>query len=137
MPESNSHRDGTSAGITSPIIMFISAALFGYFGFFYYSWNTSGIDGQFLLFVAIEAWTLKGCAIGFALAGVLSFVATRPAEFLYAFVGILSAIGFVTAGILDLADNQHTAMQPFLLFLFAAWNGFGSLTSLRSLLRGS
>ena len=117
-------------------MMFISAALFGYFGFSV-TWNTTGVDGQFLLFVAIEAWTLKGCAIGFALAGVLSFIAARPAEFLYAFVGILSAIGFVTAGILDLADNQHTAMQPFLLFLFAAWNGFGSLTSLRSLLRGS
>ena len=113
-------------------MMFISAALFGYFGFVH-SWDTAGLDGQFLLFVAIEEWTLKACAVGFGLAGVLTFIAPRPAEFFYAIVGLLSAAGFVVAAVLDLSDPHHTAMQPFLLFLFAAWNGFGSLTSIRSL----
>ena len=138
MPESDAHQNDkvSSRGFTGPVMMFLSAALFGYFGFSTF-WNTTGLEGQFLAFVTIEEWTLKGCAIGFALAGVLSFLAARPAEYLYSIVGILSALGFVAAGVMDIGDQQHTAIQPFLLFLFAAWNGFGSLTSIRMLVRGS
>ncbi|MCH2162292.1 MAG: hypothetical protein MK085_10520 [Phycisphaerales bacterium] len=134
MQDSEHHPSAASAGFSGPGVMLISAALFGYFGFFT-SWSTTGTDGQFLPFVAIVEWSLKGGAIGFAVSGILAFFAVRPAEFIYAIVGIITAIGFVIGGVLDLADTQHTALSPFLLFLFAAWNGYGSFSSLKRLLQ--
>lgn len=114
--------------------MFLSAAIFGYFGF-WTTWLHTGVDGQTLAFVVIEEWTLKACAVGFAASGLLSFALPRPAEFLYAGLGLLSAVAFVIAGVLELLDEKHSAMGPFMLFIFAAWNGFGSISALRSLLR--
>ena len=134
MQESQGSPRPRHSGFTGPGYMLISAALFGYFGFAY-NWDSTGTDGQFLPFVVIIEWSLKGGAIGFALAAILSFIASRPAEFLYAAVGIITAIGFVIGGSLDLADNQHTVMQPIILFIFAAWNGYSSVMSLKHLLQ--
>ena len=113
--------------------MFVSAAIFAYFGF-NKPWLYTGIDGQILPFVVILDWSLKGGAIGFALSGILSMFAQRPGEYLYAVVGIISSLGLVVSGILDLRDTDHTAMSPMLLFIFAAWNGFSSIGALRRLL---
>ena len=113
--------------------MLLSAAIFGYFGF-WTTWLHTGVDGQTLAFVVILEWTLKACAVGFAACGILAFAMPRPAEFLFAGLGLLSAAAFIVVGILDLLDTDHTAGM-FLLFIFAAWNGFGSISSLRSLLR--
>lgn len=135
MQESSQHAQPSYQGHAGPGIMLLSAALFGYFGFAY-SWDPTGVDGQFLPFVVIVEWSLKGGAIGFVIAAVLSFLAAWPAEILYAAVGIITAVGFVVGGTLDLLDDQHTVMSPFLLFFFAAWNGYGSIMSLKSLLRG-
>ena len=68
-------------------------------------------------------------------AGMIALASPRPGEYLYAVVGLFSAVAFVIAGVLELLDEKHAAMGPFMLFLFAAWNGFGSISSLRSLLR--
>ena len=116
--------------------MFLSAAIFGYFGY-WLAWDHTGVDGQTLAFVLIEVWTLRLCAAGFALSGLLTYFQPRQGEYLYAAIGILSAVAFVIAGVLELLDEQHAAIGPFMLFIFAAWNGFGSITSLRSLLRTS
>ncbi len=112
--------------------MFMSAAIFGFFGF-NTVWIHTGINGEILPFVGILEWSLKGGAIGFALSGVLSLIASRPGEYLYAAIGIISSIGLLTAGILDLRDGEHTAMSPMLLFIFAAWNGFSSIGAIRRL----
>ena len=135
MPESTPHAPPAYHGHAGPGVMLISAALFGYFGFAY-SWDPTGVDGQFLPFVVIIEWSLKGGAIGFVISAVLCFLAARPAEILYAAVGIITAIGFLIGGTLDLLDDQHMVMSPFLLFFFAAWNGYSSIMSLKSLLRG-
>ena len=68
MQDSSGHSRPVHTGFSGPGVMLISAALFGYFGF-YTSWNTTGITGQFLPFVAIIEWSLKGGAIGFAISG--------------------------------------------------------------------
>ena len=112
--------------------MFMSAAIFGYFGFSTI-WLHTGSDGQTLPFVIILEWSLKGGAVGFALSGMLSLIASRPGEFVYAIVGIISSIGLVIAGVLDIRDTAHTAMSPILLFIFAAWNGFSSVDAIRRL----
>ena len=54
----------------------------------------------------------------------------------YALVGIVGAVLFVVVAFMDIADKQHTIMAyaPVILFLFAAWNGYGSWSSLRAIL---
>ena len=73
----------------------------------------------------------------FMLLRMLAFALPRPAEFLYAGLGILSSVAFIIAGVLDFLDEEHTTGLLFLLFIFAVWNGFGSISALRSLLRHS
>ena len=110
----------------------MSAAIFGYFGFSTI-WIHTGSNGETLAFVIILEWSLKGGAVGFALSGVLSLIASRPGEYLYAIIGMISSLGLVAAGVLDLRDTVHTAMSPVLLFIFAAWNGFSSGAAIQRL----
>ena len=52
--------------LAGPGIMFFSAVILGYFGFTI-NWNYYSVsDGQFLPYIAILDWTLKGASIGFA-----------------------------------------------------------------------
>ena len=117
-----------------PGIMLISAAIFGYFGFFTIWLTTSGTTGEFLFFVALLEWTLKVSSVGFALSAIVTLANPFVGNLLYSIVGVLGAIALVIVGILDIADAQHTAMHPAILFLFAAWNGYNSWTGLRALL---
>ncbi|MCI0677077.1 MAG: hypothetical protein L0Y42_15045 [Phycisphaerales bacterium] len=109
-----------------PGIMLLSAAIFGFFGFttswIYYS----GTTGQFLFFVALLDWTLKGAAIGFLICGLITFFAPVAGNALYCIVSMLSAVSFLIVAILDIADTQHIAIHPLLLIIFAGWNGYGA-----------
>src|SRR5436190_1965121 len=117
--------------MTGPGIMAISALIFGYFGFGTTWLHYSSITGQFLLFVALLDYTLKGTAIAFALAAVITVVASRTlGNLIYAISGLVSAVIFVIVAILDWLDPQHTAMSPLLLLIFAAWNGYGAVLGL-------
>ena len=113
--------------------MLLSAAIFAFFGVAT-SWNYTGVNGQFLLFVALLDWSLKIAAIGFAVSAVLTFLSAFAGNLLYSTVGILSAVMFVIVAVLDLMDSQHTAMHPVLLLVFAAWNGYGSWSGVRETL---
>lgn len=115
-------------------IMLLSAAIFGYFGFFNATFNTTGVNGQYLAYVAILEWTLKISAVGFAIAGVLAFFAPMPANLLYSVISLLSAVAFIVVAVMDLMDPNHTVMNPVILLLFAAWNGYGAISGLRDLL---
>lgn len=114
-------------------MMLFSAALFGYFGFTT-SFNYQGINGQFLLFVAILDWTLKGSAIAFLLCGLIAFGNRLVGNLLYSVFGLISAVLLLVVAVLDVLDTQHTAISPLLLLLFAAWNGYGSWTGLQGVL---
>lgn len=115
--------------------MFFSAALFGFFGFYMGPWmTTSVVTGQFLFYVALFNCTLQGSSIACAVCGILSFVAARIAGALYAVIGLLGAASFLVIAVLDWLDPS-TIMPgaPFLLVLFAAWNGYGSYRGLMEL----
>lgn len=124
--------DASSSRTQIPF-MLLSAGIFAYFGFAT-TWIYTGVNGQFLLFVALLDWTLKITAIAFAISTVLTFASAFVGNLLYAIAGVLSAIMFVIVAILDIMDAQHTAMSPLLLFIFAAWNGYGSWTGLQETL---
>ena len=119
--------------LAGPGIMLLSAAIFGYFGFAI-TWIHHSTTGQFLLFVALLDWTLKGSAIGFGMAAVLTFVKPPLGNLLYGVIGLLGAVLFVVVAGMDYVDKQHTALHPVLLLIFAAWNGYGSWTGLKAVL---
>jgi hypothetical protein len=119
---------------TDRFFMFVSTALFAYFGFFRGMTPTAG-NGQFVLFFAILLWTLRIGAIGFGVAVVLSFIAPMFASLVYALFGLGTSIGLVVVAVMDIQDTTYVAaIAPFWAFLFAAWNGYGSWMSLRELM---
>ncbi len=120
--------------LAGPGIMLISAALFGYFGFFRGLLHTNSLN-QFVLFFALLVWTLKGTACGFVLGGLLTFVRPVPGNLIYGITGLLSAILFVLIAVMDIMDQQNAAAAPpVLLLIFAAWNGYGSWFGIRAVL---
>ena len=130
MPE----KTGQLAG---PAIMILSALIFGFFGFFY-TWNTHGAEGEFVLFPALLGWTLKISAILFLVAGGLTMIRLVAGNLIYALTGVTGAGMFVVVAVMDIADQGHTIMPyaPVVLVLFAAWNGYGSWLALRAVLAG-
>lgn len=131
MPSSNHDLRGK---FTSPWMMLISAAIAGYFGFSASFSYTSSITGEFLFFVPLYEWSLKGAAIAFLVAGVIAFVRPVVGEWIYGGSGLLTAAGLLIAGILDMIDTQHMVQSPFLTFLFAAVIGIASIASIRDAL---
>jgi hypothetical protein len=119
--------------LAGPGIMLLSAALFGYFGFAT-TWLTTGSSGQYLLFVAILEWTLKVSAIGFLVAAIITGVRPTTGNVVYAAISLLGALAFLVVLVMDVMDKQHMVLHPVLLAIFAGWNGYGALTSLKQLL---
>ncbi len=124
------------ARFTSPILILVSAAIFGFFGFFYADWNKPFPDGQVVLFMVLLGWTLKISAVVFLVAGLLAFVSPIAGNLLYALTGVASAGLFVVVAVMDLTDDAHMIMPyaPAVLILFASWNGFASWSALRSII---
>ena len=118
-----------------PMVMLFSAAIFGYFGFSR-DWSAPFPDGQVILFMVLLGWTLKITACVFLLSGILVFFRSIAGNLLYALAGIGAAGLFVVVAVMDLTDTTHMIMPygEVVLLLFAAWNGFGSWSALRSIL---
>jgi hypothetical protein len=122
------------SNFASPVIMLLSAAIFGYFGFFV-GLTATTTSGEFVLFYAILLWTLRAGAIIFALAGILSLFAPLAGNIVYLLGSAVTAIGLLAVGVMDVLDNQRAAaIPPVLAFIFAAWNGYGAWASARELL---
>ena len=118
-----------------PVVMLFSAAIFGFFGFSR-NWCAPFPDGQVILFMVLLGWTLKISACVFLLSGILAFFRPVAGNLLYALAGIGAAGLFVVVAVMDLTDTTHMIMPygEVVLILFAAWNGFGSWSALRSIL---
>lgn len=128
------HRQSSALG--GPGIMLLSAAIFGFFGFYYVQGSTLNASGQLVPSWFLVKWTLRGAAILFAIAAGLTVVRPWSGNLLYSVCGLLSAALFVVILVVDYLDKQHAApIPPVLLAIFAAWNGYGAWTELRAVLR--
>ena len=116
-------------------MMFLSAALFGYFGFFTGWIHQSAATGQTLVFVVIFEWTLKCASIGFLTSAVLTFVQPVAGNAVYAVTGLLTGASLLVVAVLDLVDTQHAVMSPFLILIIGAWELFSGVGAVRSLAR--
>lgn len=125
---------GADSMVSGAMIMFLSAALFGYFGFFF-GLTSLSTSGEWVFMYALLVWALRGGAIGFLASGIMATVHPIAGNLLYCVVGALTAIALAGVGILDVLDTQRAAaLPPLLAFLFAAWNGYGSWVGLREVM---
>ena len=113
------------------IVMLFSAALFGYFGF--YLIKPVSTSGQPILFMVLLTWTLRISAALFLLSALLTVVRPILGNLLYSLVGVVGAGLFVVVVVMDFTDPKNQTISPILLLLFAAWNGYGSWSALRSI----
>jgi hypothetical protein len=115
--------------------MLIAAALFGYFGFGS-SWvhrYTTDSPPQLLIMVVVLMWTLRAGCVAFALSAVLAMAGSISGLLLYAVVGLLTSIAMLTVAVWDYTTPQYfSGVSPFLLLIFAAWNGYSSIEQLRT-----
>lgn len=125
---SNSGGGGGGGGIASGAGgMFLSALLFGYFGFIAFAPNPS------LLLFQLVLWTLRIAAIAFAATGVLTVLRFRLAAPVYLLVSVLTVIMFLVLGVWHFVDPKIANQNGFLLLIFAAFNGWGVMEEIRFL----
>lgn len=123
-----------STGIASPVIMLLSAAIFGYFGFFIGLTN-QGPSGEVVFMFTLLLWTLRVGAIAFAASALIAFVQPTAGELMYCLSSLATALGLAAVGVLDIMDQQYAAaIPPILAFIFAAWNGFSAWAGLQAIL---
>lgn len=113
-------------------VMLFSAAIFGVFGF--YMLKPLNSQGQAILFMVLLTWTLRISAVLFLLSALVTVARPVFGNLLYSLVGVVGAGLFVVVVIMDVADTKNQTVHPLLLLLFAAWNGYGSWVSLRSII---
>lgn len=136
----------TPARVTSASVggMLLSAAIFGYFGFgmtflgFGTTWEhrytapPPPAEPELLVMVALLMWTLRIAAIAFVLAAIVSSVSSaRAGAALYGAVGLLAAFSLLSVAVWDWNSPYYSGVPPFLLLIFAVWNGFSSWAGLR------
>jgi hypothetical protein len=133
MPDDSYRRAAAAEG---PLVMLLSAAIFGFFGFFYVNWNSPGVTGDPVFFRVLLGLTLKTTAILFAACAAITVVKPFVGNLLYFLGGSVSAVLFLAVAAMDIVDDKHGFMPygEFVLIIFAAWNGYGSWSSLRKIL---
>jgi hypothetical protein len=120
------------------VFMLVSAAAFAYFGFAS-SWAhqyTNTTPPVLIPMIVVLKWTLRGGAIAFLLAALLSMVKPSLGSLVYSVVGLATAALFIVVAIWEWTNPQgyYSGVPPVLLVLFAIWNGYGSWAGIRDLL---
>ena len=116
----------------------ISTLLFGYYGFLDSTVrDTTDNAGYTVLLWVGTLWILRIATLLFAASTVLAFRNDRKTDLLYGASSLLATLGLLAIFVWDQADTEYqTVFNPIILILCIAWNGYGSIQSLRSALRG-
>ncbi|MFG0251722.1 MAG: hypothetical protein ACF8NJ_02475 [Phycisphaerales bacterium JB038] len=109
------------------VIMFFSAAIFGFFGFGYLKGQGTYPQELFQLMI----WSLRGGAVGFALAGLLAVVGLPASRVLYSIVGGLTAVVFVVIGVWHLLVPTLPNLTGGIFLFFGLFNGNGVYRALK------
>lgn len=117
----------------------ISALIFGYYGFLDSTVRVTTDDaGNTVLLWLGTLWILRVSTLLFLASMALAFRNDRKTDLLYGASSILATLGLLVILIWDQADTQYqTVFHPIILLICIAWNGYGSIQTLRSGLRGA
>ena len=118
--------------------MFISAGLFGYFGFGN-SWAhqyTTTNPPVLLTMVVLLKWTLRIGAICFAGAGLLAAAGSMLGPLVNGVAGLATALLLLIVAVWEFTNPQgyYSGVPAILLVVFAIWNGYGSWMGLQAIL---
>ena len=119
--------------------MLISGGIFAYFGFgssWAHQYTTTTPPVLIPMIVLLE-WSLKGGAIAFGISALISFTGSVFGPLLYAIVGLITAVIFAVVAVWEWTNpnGYFSGVPAILLIIFAVWNGFGSYSSLRDILK--
>ncbi len=116
--------------LLSPLI---SLVLFGYYGFV--SSTTSDLTNENNETVALWLaflWSMRVVALLFAGCVVLALTKHAAAHLALGICGLVATATLATLGLWDASDtNYQLACPTLLLWIFVAWNGYASITTLR------
>jgi hypothetical protein len=118
--------------------MLVSAAVFGYFGFGM-SWvhqYTNTTPPVWIPMIAVLMWTLRCGTIAFVASAIISMGKPWIGSLLYAAAGLATAAVFAVVAVWEWTNAQgyFSGVPPFLLILFALWNGYGSWMGIKELM---
>lgn len=130
-----SQKTAASEARSRAFFMFLSAGIFAYFGFGS-SWAheyTTDDPPKLLMMVALLKWTLRCGAIAFGIAATLSAIGSFLGLLIDVVAGLFVAAIFVVVGAWEMTNSQgyFSGVPAIVLFLLAAWNGYGSVVGLR------
>ena len=125
------------AHLSGPAIMFITAAIFGYFGFVMGFSTINAATNQTIPYVVLFMNTMKIGAVAFAVTGILTTVNRLYGNLTYNLLSIIAAVTFVIVAIMDIMDQQTTLITgaPYILIIVAAFMGFMAVAELIKLLK--
>lgn len=113
----------------------LSTAIFGYYGFLAGLNTTDGAGVSIGLWLG-TLWILRAAAVLFLLSALLALRGDRRTNLLYGGAGLIATAGLAAILVWDQIDTNYSLVfSPILLVLFIAWNGYGSIMTLRDALR--
>ena len=118
--------------------MLISGGIFAYFGFAtpWAHQYTTTTPPVLLPMVVLLKWSLRGGAIAFGISALISLTGSAFGPLLYVVVGLITAAIFAVVAVWEWTNpnGYFSGVPAILLIIFAAWNGYGSLSGLREIL---
>ena len=113
----------------------LSAAIFGYFGFFTGLQSDDGSGTVVPLFLT-TVWVLRVSALLFLAAAVIAILGKSRAGLFAGIVGAIATLGLVVVTAWSMLDpDRDIAVNHLIMILCILWNAYSSFSSIRSALR--
>lgn len=115
----------------------LSAVLFGYFGFLSADVRQTADDaGNTVLLWVGTLWIVRISTVLFAASAALALGGDRRTDLVYGASSLLATAGLAAILVWDQLDTEYqTVFHPLILLICIAWNGYGSIQTLRDALR--
>jgi hypothetical protein len=113
----------------------LSAAIFGYFGFFT-GLRSDDASGAVVPLYLATVWVLRISAILFLASAVIGIVGKHRAGLLAGIAGVVATLGLTVVTAWSMIDPDHDiAVNHLIMILCILWNGYSAFTAIRSALR--
>lgn len=113
----------------------LSAAIFGYFGFFTGLSSDDGAGNIVPLYIT-TVWVLRIGAVLFAVAAMFALSGMREAGLFAGVAGAIATLGLAAVTAWSMIDPQHDiAVNHLIMIICIVWNAYSSFVSIRAGLR--
>lgn len=111
----------------------LTAAIFGYYGFFA-GLATTGNSGEAVPLYLAFVWTMRIVAVASLACVLLALSGNRKAAPVYLAMVALATVGPLGCAVWDMVDAEYNlATSPLILIVFGIWNGYCLFRTVREL----